>query len=247
MGKAVSSNRRRKKPARATSIGPLANIIAQQKFPVIYIDPPWRFKTYNEKGRERLPDYKPPINGAAARHYDTMALGDMKALPVGDIAADDCALLMWVTFPMIPEALELIAAWGFKFKTVAFTWMKRNAKTPSMFIDSNDLFKGTGYWTMANAEIVFLATRGQPKRKNKDVVQAIFSPRREHSRKPDEVYERIERLFDGPYLEMFSRTSREGWTSWGNQTQKFPTLKSKSGQRGDPVTPASRPGKRKKS
>jgi N6-adenosine-specific RNA methylase IME4 len=138
----------------------------------------------------------------------------MKALPVARCAQDDCTLLMWAIYPMLPEALDLIAAWGFKYKTVALTWAKLNRKAGSYFM-------GGGYWTRANAEICLLATRGAPGRRSKSVRQLIASPVREHSRKPAETYARIEQLVPGPYLELFARTTRRGWHSWGNQTDKF--------------------------
>ena len=117
---------------------------------------------------------------------------------------------MWCVDPMLPEALEVIKAWGFKYKTVGFTWAKQN---------KNDLgmFTGLGYWTRANPEMCLLATKGKPKRISKSVKQLIVSQRQEHSRKPDEVYERIEQLLDGPYVELFARRERKGWDSWGNE------------------------------
>lgn len=191
-----------------------------KKYTVIYADPPWHYKTYSEKGRKKCPDWR-PFEGSPALHYKTMSLDKIKKLAVGSVAADDCVLLMWATMPMLPEALKVIEAWGFKFKTVGFTWMKQNRNTPTFFIDAKDIFMGAGYWTRSNAELCLLATRGKPKRKSASVRQAIFSPVREHSRKPTEVYGRIEELMDGPYIELFSRTRRKGWDAWGNQTEKF--------------------------
>lgn len=198
------------------------------KFAVIYADPPWSFKTYSAKGEGR----------SAKKHYSTMTLDDIKALPVADIAAKDCVLLIWVTMPMIPQALEVIKAWGFKYKTCGFDWLKLNRT-------NKNLFSGTGYWTRANGELCFLATRGKPKRIGKDVPQAILAERREHSRKPDVAYERIERLLHGPYVELFARAPRAGWTSWGNQTDKFsiPQLAPRGAQK----AVSSKPRKRTKS
>ena len=195
--------------------------LPNQKFAVIYADPPWSFKSWSEKGQGRAPD----------KHYPTMDVRRMKKMPVKELAQKDCVLLMWATMPMLPQAMQLIEAWGFKYKTVAFTWMKRNKKTPSLFIDASDIFAGTGYWTRANAELVLLATRGHPRRTHADVAQAIFAPVRQHSRKPDETYERIERLLKGPYVELFARTKREGWVSWGNQVNKFRTPTAPRGKR----------------
>lgn len=129
------------------------------------------------------------------------------ALPVASIAADDCVLFLWATYPNLPDAFRVIDSWGFTYKTVAFTWIKTNKDgTP---------FMGLGYWTRANAEVCLLATRGRPKRKARDVPQVIISRRREHSRKPDEQYEHIMRLVDGPYIELFARYPWPGWAGWG--------------------------------
>jgi N6-adenosine-specific RNA methylase IME4 len=142
-------------------------------------------------------------------------------LPVADVAAEDCVLFMWACWPMLPEALKVIDAWGFTYKTCGFDWMKANNRQPDMFREDADVQVGMGYWTRANSEPCLLATRGKPKRLNADVRMGIIEPRRQHSRKPDCVHGRIERLVAGPYLELFARTPREGWTVWGNETDKF--------------------------
>jgi len=176
---------------------------AGKKYSVIYADPPWSFKVYSGKGKQRSAD----------RHYDTMSLADIAALPVAQLAADDCALLMWAVMPELPGALEVIKAWGFTYKTVGFTWVKENRS-------GDGLFWGMGYWTRANAEVCLLATKGSPKRQAKDVHQVVMSPVSEHSRKPDEVQVRIERLLPGPYLELFGRRPTPRWTVWGNQISR---------------------------
>jgi N6-adenosine-specific RNA methylase IME4 len=186
-------------------------VVPEGGFGAIYADPPWRFACWSGKGTARSAD----------NHYDTMALEDIAALPVADIAAEDCVLLMWACWPLLPEALKLIDAWGFTYKTCGFDWMKANNSQPDMFREDADVQVGMGYWTRANSEPCLLATRGKPKRINADVRMGIIEPRREHSRKPDCVHRRSERLVGGPYLEMFARTPREGWTVWGNQTDKF--------------------------
>ncbi len=180
-------------------------------YSVIYADPPWNFATYSRKGRGR----------SAHAHYDCMSQAELEALPVADWAADDAALLMWITDPHLPRAFELIEAWGFTYKTVGFYWAKLNRSASADQFSEDDFFTGMGYWTRANAEQCLLATRGSPKRQGRDVRRLLVSPRREHSRKPDEAYGRIERLMDGPYLEMFARTTRPGWDSWGNQAGLF--------------------------
>lgn len=196
-------------------------------FACILADPPWQFATRSAKGRGRCPDT--PISRAEQRrntpdrHYETMALDDIKALPVLASAAQDCVLLMWAVDPMLPQALEVGAAWGFTYKTVGFYWakMRREGSTRHLLHEAPDhkMFPmGTGYWTRANPEPCLLFTRGKPKRLDAGVRKLIISPRREHSRKPDEQYERIEALTAGPRLELFARAPRDGWTVWGNQT-----------------------------
>ena len=140
-----------------------------------------------------------------------MSLDDIKNLPVRNHAMDDCVLLLWVTDPLLKKAFEVIEAWGFSYKTVGFLWAKQNKK-------SNTFFTGMGYWTRANPEQCLLATIGHPKRKAKDVQRLIVSPRREHSRKPDEVRTKIEKLYGNiPRIELFARTRIEGWDVWGNE------------------------------
>lgn len=141
-------------------------------------------------------------------------------LPVVELAADDSVLFLWICWPLLAEALELIEAGGFVYKTCAFSWTKVHAGQVEMFQDDNPVQIGMGYWTRSNSEVCLLAVRGKPKRVKADVRQAIIEPRRQHSRKPDCVYGRIERLVPGPYLELFARNERRGWTSWGNQTTK---------------------------
>jgi N6-adenosine-specific RNA methylase IME4 len=180
-------------------------------YKVIYADPPWSFATYSRKGKGRSSD----------AHYDCMTLNDIKALPVANWAAPDCVLLMWTTDPLLEKAFDVIRAWGFTYKTVGFYWAKLNKGAPRLVYDDASFFTGMGFWTRANPEPCLLATRGKPQRLKANVRKLIVSPRREHSRKPDEVHERIEALCAGPYLEMFSRTSRPGWDSWGLQSGLF--------------------------
>lgn len=119
-----------------------------------------------------------------------MSINELCALPVAELAAPDSALFLWATFPQLPEALRLIRAWGFTYKTVAFVWLKQNRK-------SEGWFYGLGFWTRGNAEVCLLATRGHPRRQAANVHQFIISPIREHSRKPDEAREKIVALMGG--------------------------------------------------
>jgi len=202
-------------------------------FGCILADPPWRFTTFSAKGRGRCPDGPLTRNqsrqNSPARHYDTMSLEDIKALPVQAAAARDCVLILWAVDPMIPEALEVGRAWGFKYKTTGIVWAKERRTTSRRGEDLTEPDRkrfpmGTGYWFRANPEISLLFTRGSPKRLDAGICKLLIAPRREHSRKPDEQYERIERLVAGPYLELFARTTRPGWTAWGNETSKFPEV-----------------------
>lgn len=176
--------------------------VGERKYSVIYADPPWSFDVWSGAGKDR----------AAENHYPTMSQAEIEALPVAGMAADDCALFMWAVMPQLPEALAVIKAWGFEYKTCAFVWVKQTK-------DEERFATGMGYWTRANAEICLLATRGSPARLNADVHQVVMTPRMEHSKKPAEVAERIERLVPGPYLEMFARSPRDGWDVWGNQSE----------------------------
>ena len=151
------------------------------------------------------------VQGAAEKHYPTMGIDELCALPVPELAAKDCALFLWATFPQLPEALRLIRAWGFRYKTVAFVWLKRNRKSPSWFY-------GMGYWTRSNAEICLLATKGKPKRQSAGVHQLLISPIEQHSKKPDAAREKIVALMgDLPRIELFARASPPGWDVWGNE------------------------------
>lgn len=187
------------------------------KYRVIYADPPWHFQSWSPEHQDR----KVP--------YATMSREAIAALPVQSLADQDCTLFMWICWPQLEEAMELIKAWGFTYKTCAFSWVKADAAQMELFRDDVDVQVGLGYWTRANSEVCLLATIGSPKRINADVRQAIVEPRRQHSRKPDCVYERIERLVEGPYCELFARTQRPNWTSWGNQVGMFNNASISSG------------------
>lgn len=180
-----------------------------KKYGTILCDPPWSFRSWSDKGKNRAPDGMDRRNGLAERHYKTMTLDDIRALPVASVAAKDCVLIMWVVDCMIPAALDVGAAWGFTFKTTGFTWRKVRRGGGEHI--------GLGYWGRGGTEQSFLFTRGAPRRKSAGVRKLIDAPVREHSRKPDEAYDRIEALADGPYLELFARRGRAGWDSWGDQ------------------------------
>lgn len=195
--------------------------LPRNHFGAIYADPPWRFEVWSGETAVKARINSTGTNVSAGHHYNTMSADEIAALPVGDLAAADCALFLWVTWPTLEQGMALIESWGFKYKTCAFDWVKARNTQPDFFQDEVPALMGMGYWTRANSEPCLLATRGKPKRLNADVRQGIIEPRREHSRKPDCVPSRIERLVEGPYLELFARTTRPGWTVWGNETDKF--------------------------
>ena len=171
-----------------------------KRYQIIYADPPWQYEQRS-------------LKGAAEKHYPTMSISDLYALPVADIAAVDSALFLWAIFPQLPAALKLIRAWGFTYKTIAFLWLKKNKKSDSWFY-------GLGFWTRGNAEVCLLATKGHPKRRAANIHQFIISPVQEHSKKPDEVREKIVGLMgDVPRIELFARSYTEGWDVWGNEVE----------------------------
>lgn len=174
----------------------------KKKYEIVYADPPWRFQTYSEKGKGR----------SAERHYPTMAKEEIQRLPIERICADNCVLQLWITAPCLIEGMELIRAWGFTYKTVAFTWIKQNKR-------NDRLFMGMGYYTRSNAEFCLLATRGKIlQRQSRSVPSVILSHIERHSQKPKEVRERIVKLFgDRPRIELFARDLADGWDCWGNE------------------------------
>ena len=175
--------------------------LPNKKYNIIYADPAWHFKTYSNKGEKR----------SAIQHYDCLNINDICNLPVNDIADDDCILFIWVIDSMLPEALQVIKKWNFKYKTVAFTWVKQNKI-------SDGYFTGMGYWTRCNPEQCLLATKGKPKRLSKSVRQLTISRLENHSKKPDCVRNKIVELCgDLPRIELFARQRVKGWDSWGDE------------------------------
>jgi N6-adenosine-specific RNA methylase IME4 len=175
------------------------------QYEVIYADPPW---SYNDHG----------CNGAAAAHYSTMSTADIGKIPVGQLAAKDAVLFMWATYPKLPDALDLIKAWGFTFKSIAFQWVKIYPSGQPRF--------GLGRWTRGNTEPCLLAVKGKPKRLDNAVSQLIFSeelivaPIGRHSAKPPETRERILRLMgDLPAVELFAREKVPNWDCFGDQAE----------------------------
>jgi N6-adenosine-specific RNA methylase IME4 len=140
-----------------------------------------------------------------------MSLDEIKALPVGALAAEDCALFLWVTWPNMPVWESVLKAWGFKYSGLGFDWIKLNK-------NGNGLHMGGGKGgTRANSEPCLLGRIGSPLRLDEGVHSVIQTPVGAHSEKPDEAYRRMQQLFGGPYLELFARKERAGWTTWGNE------------------------------
>jgi N6-adenosine-specific RNA methylase IME4 len=183
--------------------------LPRNRYSCIAADPPWTFRAWSNKGEDR----------AASQHYDVMDLAAIKRLPVADLAAPDCVLLLWVSDPMLPQGLEVMASWGFTYRTVGFTWAKTSKKTHWSWAPKWHL--GLGYYTRANPEMCLLGIRGKPKRVSKAVRQLIVAPVRAHSRKPDEFFSSVEQLLAGPYVELFSRQHRDEWSCWGREIGKF--------------------------
>lgn len=179
-----------------------------KKYNIIYADPPWR---YNDR----------KCNGACENHYETMKIEDICNLPIKDIAAENCVLFLWTTYPMIQEAIMLINAWGFKYKTIGFQWIKTNKKINNpLFFSVKNLFFGLGRWTRGNTEPCLIAVKGKPKRINNSISQLVIEPITQHSKKPDIVKEKIVKLIgDLPRVELFARQRTEGWDVWGNEVE----------------------------
>jgi N6-adenosine-specific RNA methylase IME4 len=179
--------------------------ILPKKYNILYCDPPWSYRDKRDK--------HPRLCGGASKHYPTMSIGDIKALPVADIAADDCILFLWVTFPNLQEGLDVIKAWGFKYKTLGFSWIKTNKKSGTPFF-------GIGFYTKSNCEVCLIATKGKPKIVDNSISSVIIAPREEHSKKPSIIRDKIVKLCgDLPRLEMFARQAADGWDFYGNELE----------------------------
>jgi N6-adenosine-specific RNA methylase IME4 len=195
------------------------------RYALILADPAW--ETVLWSGAKRTPTQK-----AGADHYPVMSAQDMAALPIAQIAADDAVMAMWAIDSHMDQALQLGRDWGFTYATVIFYW----AKQRRLFPDQIDLFTddvapapiGMGKYTRKQVEPCLLFKRGKGvKVRDHSVRQLIVAPKREHSRKPDEQYDRLTALFgDVPRIELFARTTRPGWAAWGNETDKFPAAES---------------------
>lgn len=180
----------------------------QPGYGVIMADPPWRFATWSDTRQFK----------AASQHYPVMDLTDIKALPVAELAAPDSLLFLWAIQALLDQALSVMEDWGFKFKT-AGTWAKRSSSGASWAF-------GTGYILRNAAEFFLIGTRGRPRPESRRERNLIVAPIREHSRKPDQAYEMLERMFPSQRrCELFARSTRPGWDTWGNETGKFEIMR----------------------
>jgi N6-adenosine-specific RNA methylase IME4 len=168
-----------------------------KKYVIIYADPPWKYFESGAKSQQL--------------HYPTMTIDEIKNIPVQKITADNAVLFLWVTSPILRESFDVIGAWGFKYRTIGFTWVKRNPVSGTPFF-------GLGAWTRANAELCLIAAKGQISRINNSVSQVVESPIEEHSKKPQVVRDLITKLMgELPRIELFARDTATGWDSWGNE------------------------------
>ena len=174
-----------------------------KKYKIIYADPPW---SYNDKRNGNGKEY-----GGATDHYPTMPISEIKELPIADIADENCLLFIWVTFPLLQEGLDTIKAWGFKYKTLGFSWTK-------MTKDNSKPQWGMGWYTKSNAEVCLIGVKGKPFKASNSVSSAVLFPRGRHSQKPSLIRDRIvEFAGDVPRIELFARESADGWDVWGNE------------------------------
>jgi len=200
---AKNKGKKEKREAKEKDLATKITALPDKKFGVILADPPWKFEFFSDAGA----NYAGPEN-----HYPLLSTEDIMALPVADIAADDCILFLWATAPMIIQALDVMEAWGFTYKS-QFVWVKHKA--------------ATGFWSRGRHELLLLGTKGKvPAPAPGDAWESVIeAAARKHSQKPDKVYDLIERYFPTlPKIELNARGQpREGWESWGPEAEKIPS------------------------
>jgi N6-adenosine-specific RNA methylase IME4 len=192
-----------------------------RRFGAILADPPWQFQ--NKTGKV-APEHR------RLSRYATLTLDDIKQLPVAQVAADVAHLYLWVPNALLPEGLAVMQAWGFRYKS-NLVWHKVRK-------DGGSDGRGVGFYFRNVTELVLFGVRGRNARTlaaGRRQVNYLSSRKREHSRKPDELYPLIEACSPGPYLELFARGVRDGWTEWGNQAEKGyrPTWRTYANNPGD--------------
>lgn len=185
----------------------LLKTVGGQRFSTILADPPWQFQ--NRTGK-MAPEHK------RLSRYGTMGLDEIKGLPVGQLADEPSHLYLWVPNALLPEGLAVMAAWGFQYKSNV-VWHKIRK-------DGGPDGRGVGFYFRNVTELVLFGVRGKKARTlapGRRQVNFLATQKREHSRKPDEMYGIIEACSPGPYLELFARGPRQGWTVWGNQAEDY--------------------------
>jgi site-specific DNA-methyltransferase (adenine-specific) len=196
-----------------------------KKYSLVLADPPYGYNARNNANTR--------YGGGAMAHYPTMPADAICALPVRDITAGDCALILWATFPKLPEALRVMDAWGFRYATVAFNWFKTAKNGAPCF--------GVGYYTKSNTEIALLGIRGKMKPASNFISQVVVSERERHSRKPGIVRDKIVELFgDLPRIELFAREEAPGWDAWGNEVPGDADIFNSHGRKHGESAPAAR-------
>jgi N6-adenosine-specific RNA methylase IME4 len=196
--------------------GPFAGL-RRNGYGLILMDPAWSWISFSGTGSAPHRTEEAP--------YEVMTAEELQALPVIDLAAKDCVLMMWVIGSHLDQALALGRSYGFNFKSDGFVWVKVGKNDPKVRPI------GMGKWVRKQTEYTLIFTRGKPPRLDAGVRQlfetddhVIYAPRREHSRKPDDQYERCERLAGGPYVELFARQEQAGWDAWGDEVGKYSPL-----------------------
>tara|TARA_R100000329_G_scaffold151315_1_gene146953 strand:- start:2323 stop:2931 length:609 start_codon:yes stop_codon:yes gene_type:complete len=181
--------------------------LPNKKYNIVYADPPWHYGSKSAVNNTIGSQIKP-----LSDHYNTMTLQELIELPIKNIIKNDAVCFMWVTDSHLDEALEVFKAWGFKYKTIAFNWIKTTSK--------GNYCKNVAPWTMKSSEICLLGVKGtMSKYKQANNIESlVIAERTKHSKKPQEVRNRIELLFgDLPRIELFARDKTPGWDVWGNE------------------------------
>ncbi len=177
--------------------------LIKKKYNIIYADPPWSYS-------DKMGNNSSFMSATSA--YQTQSIEWIKGLKVNDIADKNCVLFLWAVSPLLPEALDTMKAWGFKYTTVAFVWSK--------LTKNNIKIANMGRWTMGNVELCLLGKKGKPQRQVKNIRQLVEAERTVHSKKPEEVRNRIVSLIgEVPRVELFARNKSEGWDAWGNEVE----------------------------
>jgi N6-adenosine-specific RNA methylase IME4 len=191
--------------------------LPSKKYDVILIDPPWSYYGQQDKW------------GAAAKFYETMSDEELRRMPVGDVAKKTSVLFCWATGPRLDIAIDLIRSWGFAYRGAAFVWVKTTKAGVPIGARGvrPSIVKPTSEFVLAGS----MTTKGRPMPiADESVAQVVLAPLREHSRKPDEIQDRINRLYpNATKLEMFARQRRDGWDSWGNEVPTDGVLVSTGG------------------